>query len=51
MSFFIFNSLFRREVMKYKLLDCVVLTHDLPEFELCTGDLGTVVESYETSWS
>jgi len=37
--------------MKYKLLDCVVLTHDLPEFELCTGDLGTVVESYETSWS
>jgi hypothetical protein len=33
--------------MKYKLLDCVVLTHDLPEYALCAGDLGTVVEIYE----
>jgi hypothetical protein len=33
--------------MRYKLLDCVVLTHDLPEHELCAGDLGTVVEIYE----
>lgn len=33
--------------MKYKLLDCVVLTHDLPEFELRAGDLGTIVETYE----
>jgi hypothetical protein len=33
--------------MKYKLLDCVVLTHDLPVYELRAGDLGTVVEIYE----
>ena len=33
--------------MKYKLLDSVVLLHDLPEFELRSGDLGTVVEVYE----
>lgn len=33
--------------MRYKLLDCVVLTHDLPEFKLRAGDLGTVVEVYE----
>lgn len=33
--------------MKYKLLDCVVLMHDLPKFDLRTGDLGTVVEVYE----
>ena len=33
--------------MKYKLLDCVVLKHNLPEHELRAGDLGTVVEIYE----
>ena len=32
--------------MKYKLLDCVVLTHDLPKYGLLTGDLGTIVEVY-----
>lgn len=34
--------------MNFKLLDCVVLMHDLPAFELRAGDLGTVVEIYET---
>jgi hypothetical protein len=29
--------------MSYKELDTVVLTHDLPEYGLRTGDLGTVV--------
>jgi hypothetical protein len=29
-----------------KLLDCVVLTHDLPEAKLRAGDLGTVIEVY-----
>lgn len=33
--------------MKYKMLDTVVLTHDLPAHHLCTGDLGAVVEVYE----
>ncbi len=33
--------------MKYKLLDCVVLVHDLPDTGLKTGDLGAVVEVYE----
>jgi len=33
--------------MKHKLLDCVVLAKDLPEFGLRTGDLGTVVAIYE----
>lgn len=33
--------------MKYKLLDCVVLIRDMPEFELRAGDLGTVVEIYK----
>ncbi len=33
--------------MRYKLLDCVVLLHDLPGQGLRTGDLGTVVEVYE----
>ena len=32
--------------MKYKLLDCVTLLEDLPEFELQTGDIGTIVEVY-----
>ena len=27
-------------------MDCVVLTHDLPDAELRAGDLGTVVEVY-----
>jgi len=33
--------------MKHKLLDCVVLAKDLPEFDLRGGDLGTVVAIYE----
>ena len=33
--------------MKYRLLDCVVLKSDLPEFGLRAGDLGTIVEIYE----
>ena len=32
--------------MNLKLLDCVVLKHDLPEAKLRAGDLGTVVEIY-----
>ncbi len=33
--------------MRYKLLDCVVLRHDLPEYKLRAGDLGTIVQIYE----
>lgn len=33
--------------MKFKLLDSVVLIHDLSEFGLRAGDLGTVVEVYK----
>ena len=33
--------------MKYRLLDCVVLKSDLPEFGLRTGDLGAIVEIYD----
>jgi hypothetical protein len=33
--------------MKYKLLDCVALVHDLPDAGLKAGDLGAVVEVYE----
>lgn len=33
--------------MKFELLDSVVLAKDLPEHELCEGDLGAVVELYE----
>jgi len=33
--------------MKHKLLDCVVLVKDLPEFGLRVGDLGTIVATYE----
>lgn len=33
--------------MRYKLLESVVLMHDIPEHELRAGDLGTVVEIYE----
>jgi hypothetical protein len=32
--------------MKYKLLDCVTLRYDLPEFDLKAGDVGTIVEVY-----
>jgi hypothetical protein len=32
--------------MKYKLLDCVTLLYDLPEFEPKAGDIGTIVEVY-----
>lgn len=34
--------------MKHKLLDCVVLARDLPEFGLRVGDLGTIVAIYES---
>jgi hypothetical protein len=33
--------------MKHHLLDTVVLNRDLPEYGLCRGDLGAVVEVYE----
>ena len=33
--------------MKHKLLDCVVLVKDVPEFGLRVGDLGAVVAIYE----
>ncbi len=33
--------------MRYKLLDSIVLLHDIPAYELCAGDLGTIVEIYE----
>ncbi len=33
--------------MRHKLLDTVVLTRDVPEKGLRTGDLGAVVEVYE----
>jgi hypothetical protein len=33
--------------MRYKVLDTVVLQKELPEYELCRGDLGAVVEVYE----
>jgi Domain of unknown function (DUF4926) len=33
--------------VRFKLLDCVVLKHDLPGYELRAGDLGTVGEIYE----
>jgi len=33
--------------MKYRLLDTVVLTRDLPEHGLQRGDLGAVVEVHE----
>jgi hypothetical protein len=34
--------------MKYKVLDLIVLKHDMPEHKLCAGDLGTIVEVYES---
>ena len=33
--------------MRYRVLDTVVLAHDLPEQGLREGDLGAVVEIYE----
>jgi Domain of unknown function (DUF4926) len=33
--------------MTYKMLDTVVLARDLPEHQLCSGDLGAIVEVYE----
>ena len=32
--------------MTFKLLDTVVLARDLPEQDLCAGDLGAVVETH-----
>jgi len=32
--------------MKFKYLECVVLAHDMVEYGLRTGDLGTVVTVY-----
>ena len=32
--------------MKFDKLECVVLTHGVPEYSLRVGDLGTVVEVY-----
>jgi hypothetical protein len=34
--------------MKFALLDTVVLTRGLPEHGLCAGDLGAVVELYDS---
>jgi len=33
--------------MRFKVLDTVVLTADLPEYRLRQGDLGAVVQVYE----
>ena len=33
-------------VMKYELLDTVVLARDLPDYRLKAGDLGAIVELY-----
>ena len=33
--------------MSINLLDTVVLNHDIPEYKLKTGDIGTVVERYD----
>ena len=33
--------------MRPKLLDCVVLKRDLPEYGLKKGDLGAIVEIYD----
>ena len=32
--------------MTFKALETVVLTRDLPEHDLCAGDLGAIVEVY-----
>ena len=33
--------------MSFKTLACVVLERDLPDHDLCKGDLGAVVETYK----
>ena len=33
--------------MTYKVLDTVVLNHDLPSYDLRAGDVGAIVEVYE----
>jgi hypothetical protein len=33
--------------MKYRMRETVVLQRDLPNYGLCKGDLGAVVETYE----
>lgn len=33
--------------MKFKLLECVVIDVDVPEFGLVKGDQGAIVEVYE----
>ena len=33
--------------MNFKILDTVVLQRDLPENNLCRGDIGAIVEIYE----
>jgi hypothetical protein len=35
--------------MEYRLFDCVTSRHDLPEFDLKAGDIGTIVEVYSPS--
>ncbi|MDQ7859070.1 MAG: DUF4926 domain-containing protein [Armatimonadota bacterium] len=35
--------------MSYHILDTVVLDRDLPERNLCRGDLGVVVQVYESN--
>lgn len=34
---------------KLKLLECVVLVKDIPEFSLRAGDLGTIVAIYQSA--
>ncbi len=35
--------------MSFKLFEIVVLTQDLPEHELKKGDIGTIVEIYDST--
>lgn len=37
--------------MSFKTLEMIVLEHDLPEYALLRGDLGTVVHVYEKGGS
>jgi hypothetical protein len=37
----------REHMMQFQVLECVVLTRNLPEQGLCRGDLGAVVEVHE----
>ena len=41
------HSVSGRKTMRFKMLDTVVLEKDLPDYDLCRGDLGAVVEVYE----